>query len=590
MKIEKREERSMKVNSNTCSDKADIVLLHGSIYTEDPEMPWAQALAIKGKRLVYVGSDEGAKEWIDDGTSVIDFTGKMVIPGLLDGHTHPATVSKTFWFVRGPLTEDREELMKNLREYAEKYPKEEKPYFYYESYFDMMFGKEGPNRRELDEIISDRPARIQEFGDHACWYNTVALDMLRDENGVPHNASSFGSAEFIRDEDGDYTGWCMESTVDGDLGIFEHLGWQPESVMNDEMTQPLLDYFRQYGVMGMMDGYTEGEENLRYIYELDREGRLGMFYEGTSILGDVTELDQAIGTLRQWQEKYTTEHIRCNIVKFSIDGTNENGDCLSTEPFHNDPEGANCGSANATTEEMRDVLVRLNREGIDFHVHIACDGSFRLMCDAVEAAREICGNDWKIKVTFAHCELIHPDEVPRVKELGIYIDSSPHWDGGYFGEGAIPFLGKERWETMYDYTGIIEEGGKVGFSSDVFSYAEASRANPMIGMQVAMTRVDPWIPLDPDRYPGSVRPPEKAKLSLQQLVHGYTAVNAERMRLDDKLGSLKAGKLANSVVFGEDIFEHARTSPENFGEVEPEGTWFEGEERHIRSTLKRTRE
>jgi predicted amidohydrolase YtcJ len=132
------------------------------------------------------------------------------------------------------------------------------------------------------------------------------------------------------------------------------------------------------------------------------------------------------------------------------------GDCLSTEPFHNDPTGTNCGEAYATKEEIRDVLVRLNKEKLDFHVHTICDGAFRLMCDAVEEAQKICGDDWCIKVCLAHCEIIHPDDIKRVRELGIYIDYSTHWAGGYFGEGAIPFLGQERWNTMHDFHKVIE--------------------------------------------------------------------------------------------------------------------------------------
>ena len=568
---------------------ADKILINGRFYTENPDMPWAEAVAIEGKDFVYVGDNAGAEVLAGEGTQIVDMAGKTIIPGLLDGHTHPATVSKTYWFVRGPLTLDKDELLANIKEYAEKYPKEVKPYFYYESYFTETFGPEGPHKSLIDEIISDRPARIQDFGDHACWYNSVALEMLKGEDGKPHSESPIGEPEFKQDENGDYTGWCLEGVVEGDNGIFDAIGWRPDSVMNDNMSKPLFDFFRQYGVMFMMDGFTEGDENFQYIYDLDKAGKLGMYYEGTSILGDVADLEESIARVREWQKKFTTDHIRCNTIKFFIDGTNEMGDCLSTEPFHNDPTGTNYGAAYATMEEIRDVLVRLNEEKIDFHVHTICDGAFRLMCDAVEEAQKICGDDWCIKVCLAHCELIHPDDIPRVKQLGIYIDYSTHWAGGYFGEGAIPFLGQERWNTMHSYNKIIEDGGKVGFSSDVFSYAEAVRANPMLGMQVSMTRVDPWVPLDPEKYPGSVRPPVDAKLTIEQLIHGYTMVNAERARLDDIMGSIETGKRANMVVFNEDIFEHAHNHPEDFGNIAPDCTYFEGEERHIVSTLKNER-
>lgn len=564
----------------------DKVFINGKIYTENPQLPWAQAVATCGKKFVYVGDDAGAKSLAAEaGIDPVDLQGKMVIPGLLDGHTHPASVSKTYWYVRGPHAHDKDELLANIKVYAEKYPKEVRPYFYYESYFTETFGTEGPRKEWLDEIISDRPARIQDFGDHACWYNSIALDMLKGEDGKPHSESPIGMPEFKQDENGEYTGWALESVCEGDVGIFEKLGWKPETVMNDKMSKPLFDYFRQYGVMGMMDGITEGEDNFRYIYELDKAGKLDMYYEATSIMSEASDLEQAIDTLRDWQEKFTTDHIRCNTIKFFIDGTNEMGDCLSTQPFVNDLSGTNYGHAYATMAEMRDVIVRLNEERIDFHVHTICDGAFRLMCDAAEAAQKICGDDWCIKVTLAHCEIIHPDDIHRVKELGLYIDYSAHWAGGYFGEGAKAYLGEKRWNTMHDFTKVIATGGKVGFSSDVFSYQEAVRANPMIGMQVAMTRVDPSVPLDPDRYPGSVRPPLDGKLTIEQLIHGYTMVNAERMRLDDKMGSIEAGKMANFIIFEEDIFDKAHHDPFHFSEIEPACIFFEGEEKHYVSAL-----
>lgn len=561
------------------------ILYNGKIYTENADAPWAEALVINGRVLEYVGTNEGAQAFADSECERIDLEGRTVIPGLLDGHTHPAYVSNTFWFVQGPLTHDRQELRENIRRAAQLHPKEECPYFYYENYFTETFSPEGPNKSFLDEIVNDRPARMQDFGDHACCYNSVALEMLKDESGrIPVDPS--GKPEYITDENGEYTGWALEATLRRDTRIFDAIGWKPDDVMNDKKTRPLLDYFKQYGIMGFMDGFTEGEDNLRYIFDLDQKDRLDLYYEGACAMPEVGELEECITTIRKWQNLYTTNHIRINTVKFFIDGTNELGDCLSVEPFVNDPTGQYYGKAYATMEEMRDVMIRLNEEGIDFHVHTICDGAFRLMCDAVEEAKKRC-DEWRIKICLTHCELIHPDDIHRVRELGIYLDHSTHWAGGYFGEGAKEYLGEERWNTMHDFSKVIADGGKVGFSSDVFSYQEAIRANPMIGMQIAMTRVDPWVPLDPDRFPGSVRPPESGKLSIEQLIHGYTVINAERMRLDDIMGSLEKGKLANFVVFDEDIFRIAHETPERFSEIKPYCTYFEGNMRQIVSMLKK---
>lgn len=562
--------------------KKRILYINGRIYTEDPSQPRADAFVTEGSIFAYVGDRAGAEAFAKAGEyETVDLGGKTVLPGLIDGHTHPETVAKTFWHARIPKTYDKDELLEHIKRAAEEFPKETTPYFYCENYFTETFGEEGPQKEILDEIIPDRPARIQDFSDHACWYNSIALDMLRDENGIPQAPSPMGgSGNFTKNKDGEYTGHCLESAPDfSDMKIYEAIGWKPPLIATEEMLKPFFNMLKSNGAMGLMDGYTEGEESLQVIYEMDKAGRLGMFYEATVCLEEIGNLDEAISTVRDWQKKYTTEHIKCRIIKFFIDGVNDHGDSFSVDPLLNDPTGTYHGEAFATTEELTDVLVRLNEENLDMHIHTVCDGSFRRVCDAVEAAKAICGDSWRIKVTMAHCELIHPDDVRRPGMLGIYIDATPHWAGGYSDEGVQLFFGYDKWATMFDHRKLIEAGTEVGFSSDVFNYAEAWRANPFVGMQVGMTRVDPELPLDPKKYPGSMHPPASAKFTIQQLIHGYTKVNAERMRLDHLLGSIEAGKSACFVVLRDDIFTYP---PEKLGEIKVDSVYFEGTKRKLR--------
>lgn len=566
--------------------KIDKILVNGKIYTSDPKQPWAEAMAISGERLAYVGDSNTAQSMKDEGTEVVDLAGKIVLPGFIDGHTHPTTVAKTHYRVRMPLTHDKDELLANIKKYADMYPKEERPFFFCENYFAEVFGPEGPRKEVLDEIVPDRPARIQDFTDHACWFNSIALEMLKDENGIPHSDSPLGSADFVKDENGEYTGWCLEGGPEGDHGIYEAIGWYPPETPDEEMIKPLLDFFKAHGIMCMLDGFTEGEEAMKLFSDLDKQGKLGMFYEGAAHAGTLANLEEAIQNVKDWQAKYKTEHVSINTVKMFVDGTNELGDCLSLEPFKNDPEGKNCGQANIYKDDLIKAMVRLNEEDIDLHLHIICDGAFRNVVDALEEARAICRDDWKITVTGAHCELTDPDDRRRAAELGMCIDWSTHWSGGYFGEAAQEFHGIDRWNTMYDFREFIAAGGNLGFSSDVFSYQEAVRANPFFGIQTAMTRVDPVMPLDPQRYPGSVRQPEGAKYSLEELIKGYTINNAVRLRLDDRIGSLEAGKLANFMVLNKDIFN---VSAEEMITVDTECTYFEGEERRITSDMTITR-
>ncbi len=559
--------------------KADMILKNGRIFTQNEKALWASEVAVSGKKIVCVGGLGACDELAGPGTQIIDLDQKTVIPGLIDGHTHPTTVAKTIWHIRMPLYLEKERLMETIKEYAEKNPKEKVPYFFGEGYYAETFGNDGPRKEDLDKIFPDRPARIQDFTDHACWYNSVAIDMLKDEDGGIHIASPAGEAEVVKDKNGEPTGWVLEGSPDVDTGIYEAINWHPPTGTEEDAVSPFLDFLKSKGIMCIMDGFTEGEEAIRTFYDMDKEGRLNMFYEATVLMEDCEQAEEAISTVREWSDKYTTEHIHINTVKFFMDGTNEMGDSASLEPFENDGSGENYGSMTASEEELTSVLLKLNDEGIDIHIHVVCDRAFRTCCNAVENAKKICGEKWGIYVTLAHCELIHPDDMKRVAELGIFIDWTAHWSGGYFGENAIEYLGRRRWETMYDFTEIIREGGTVGFSSDLFSYGEAERGDPYFGMQTSMTRVDIELPLDEKKYPGSVRPPLEARLTLNQLLKGYTYNNALRMRLSDKIGTIEEGKLANLIVLSKDIFD---TDPFEIKTVSPEMIFFEGRKQEIK--------
>ena len=560
------------------------ILINGKIWTENPDMEWAEAIAIDNKKFVAVGSNEEVKSFVDGQEGefkVVDLEGKTVIPGLIDGHCHPGLMARGLWIVYGPLTEDKEELFANIEEFSKKYPKEEKPYFCYARYMSNTFGNEGPNRRDLDAIISDRPARIQDDTGHGCLYNSVALEMLKDENGIPHSVSPVDDPHFVKDENGEYTGWCHQSLVEGDVGIYDAIGWMPSPNFTEETGTIVLDTFRHYGITGMMDAITESDENLQYIYDLDQKGKLNMYYDACSLLDKVENIEETIARAKRWQKTYTTDHIRSYTVKFFIDGSNEFGDVLSTEPFHNDPEGKNYGTAHATMEEMRDVMIRLNEENLDFHIHCVCDGSFRLMCDACEEAQKICGDEWNITVTLAHCELIHPDDAHRIAELGMYVDYTPVWSADPM-LSCKPFFGEKRWKTMMDYTGILEDGPLVGFSSDNIDTYGLKRTSPFLGMEIGITRVEPVLPTDFSLYENGCRPNASAKFTLEQLLNGYTMVNAKRMHLDDITGSIEVGKFANLVVLPVDIFE---CPPNELGGISPEFTYFEGKELRIPNPL-----
>ena len=555
--------------------KADYILHNGRFYISNEQHEYAEAAAIAGGRFICVGTREECEAFKGEKTEERDLEGRLVLPGLIDGHTHPETIAKSRWRVQMPEFETKEELLSYVKEYCKEHSAEEVPYFFGECYPSTMFDENGPRKEWIDEYVSDRPVRLQDFTDHACWYNSKALELME----ITAQTQDSGVAPFYqRDENNEPTGWVLEPmpTDNAEDVMFDKIGWHPPTEVTEETIMPFLDFLNDNGVIGILDGITEGEEAMKLFYDLDKAGKLNMYYEGTCMLEEFGKLDECIAEIKKWQQNYTSEHVRIHTMKFFLDQTNEMGTGASLEPHKNDPSASNYGELNMSEEELTEVLLRLNREGIDLHIHVVCDRGFRTACNAYENAKAQAasgGEKWRIYMELAHCELVHPDDMARPAKLGIIINWSTHWAGGYFGEAAIEYLGEERWNTMYDMAKFIETGAVVTYSSDVIGMCEEHRGNPYFGMEVSATRVDPEEPLDPEKYPGSVRPPENAKLTVEEMIRGYTRYGAIPLRIEDKTGTIECGKMANLVVLDKDIF---RIPAEEIHTVRPQAVMFEG--------------
>lgn len=555
------------------TDKGKI-LFNGQIYKGTDPVEYAEAVAVRSGVFVAVGTLKECRDALP-GVEEIDLQGKLVLPGLIDGHTHPETIAKSRWRVQMPEFDDMHQLLTFVKDYCDAHPVSQVPYFFGECYPPTMFDEKGPRKEWIDEYVSDRPVRLQDFTDHACWYNSKALELME----IDKDTEETGTAPFfIRDETGEPTGWVLEPlpTAPFEQCLYEKIGWNPEDTLCAETVAPFLDFLKDYGVIGFLDGITEGEKAMKIFSDMDKAGTLNMYYEGTCLLNSFSELDDCIATLRDWQRKYTSDHVSIHTVKCFLDGTNEMGNSASLEPHCNDPSGTNYGEINMTQEELTKVLLRLNEEKLDLHIHVVCDRGFRTACDAYEAAKrqvEAEGGTWNIYMELAHCELVHPDDRKRPAELGIIINWSCHWAGGYFGEAAIDYLGRERWDTMYDFTEMIRSGAVVTYSSDVIGMCEERRGNPFFGMEISATRIDTEYPLDPEKFPESIRPPQNARLSLKDLVDGYTRLGAIPLRLEDKIGTIEAGKLANLVVLDQNIFD---IPVDKIHETETKAVMFEG--------------
>lgn len=547
-----------------------MVLTNARVYTVDAHMSTADTVVIDDDVITYVGpaaSCSGA-----DTLPVYDLGGRSVVPGFVDSHTHPAMVSQSFWHVRLPWTTDVDAILAFIREYAQAHPPEEVPFLYFEYYPSATFREGAPTKELLDTAVSDRPCLCQDFSEHEHWVNTRMLELMEITRDTPDPVP--GLEMFVRDENGEPTGLLRELVhlhfIDK---VYEKIGWTPPQELTPDRVGRFFRFMTEHGVTAVFEALVDDDEILRAVSELDRRGELNVYYQGALRFRRRGELPEVIRRLKEYHARYSGPHISVNALKLFLDGTNESGNSAVLAPTCSHASDTRHGDIGMEVDELTACFVDCNREGVDVHIHLVGDRAFRVACDAVEAARATLGSQWRTQVTLAHCELVDPADMHRPAELGIIVNWTAHWAGGYFGEGARAHLGDERWNRMYRFTEIVDCGAVLALSSDVVTGYELHRGNPLFGMQVAATRVDPEYPLDPSVYPGSVRPPAQAALPRDLLVRGYTINGATQMRLADRMGSIEVGKVANVVVLNQDLFA---VPADSLAEIKVEAVVFEG--------------
>src|SRR5438132_9521304 len=153
-------------------EPADIIVVHGRVYTENSQQPWAQAVAIHRGKIVAVGNEAVVERMRGAGTKVIDAGGNLVLPGFVDCHIHFIEGSLNLGRVNLEGAKDPAEIQKRLREYASGHPG--KDWVLGRGWNYAMFGPEAlPHKKYLDEIIPDRPVFIDGFDGHNYWANSI---------------------------------------------------------------------------------------------------------------------------------------------------------------------------------------------------------------------------------------------------------------------------------------------------------------------------------------------------------------------------------------------------------------------------------
>ncbi|MEM9105285.1 MAG: amidohydrolase [Pseudomonadota bacterium] len=528
----------------------DFALINGQIHTMDEDGTVADAIAIEGDEIVYVGDAAGLGEVIGLGTEVIDLEGKMVLPGFVDGHIH-AAVGGLIMLGVDLQTDDKDELLARIREEVE--TNNDEVILGYGVRFNPWTDG-NPTAAMLDEIESERPVYFWAIDGHAAWVNSKALEMAGIDKDTPDTAPGFSF--FERDADGNPTGWIIE--VPAQLQVLSALiDVTPEFMAGG--VREWLDRFAAAGITAVHDHGIQGmsqEEGFQMMADFEEEGDLPLRFIGSWYWNDGS-VDPLPGT-RELRERFNSDLVKARHLKINMDGGDDKWNALYVDPYSDKPDIV--PEPIISYDVVQDAVVRADAEGIDITCHCFGDLAVRKLLDAVEEAIRVNpSRDRRHKIT--HGTLIHPDDADRFGELGVIYDSSGAWMSldPLLQSVSTERLGEDRVQRMFPVTAVLSGDGVFSFGSDWPVSGYVSEYRPLAAIETGITRT-----LDGRKDVPPLGGPE-AGMSLEQALRSHTIDAAYGIGIDDEVGSLEVGKKADLVVLSENLYD---IDPNDISEVD----------------------
>ena len=546
--------------------KADKIIKNAKIFTADKDHPLAAALAVKDGKFVYVGDEAGLSEYEGD---VTDLGGKFIMPGLIDSHVH-ITFPVGFEYADfGERFEcnGKQEALDFMADYIRKNPGLKR----YKFVLDKRYLNEATiTKEDLDAICPDTELQIQEQEGHSIWVNSMILKRhgITDETRDPVPGLSY----YVR-ENGHITGNIFGGAAEMPIILDGAMKLSDEQI--DAALQRWIDFSVDVGVCGVFDsgipGFNEFHERVYgRLCALDKQGKLPIHVNGCYVISAAWEAEEGLKELKRLRREYNTEHMNVNTLKIFIDGTLKLHTAAMVEPYDDIDK---TGVTALNKEEVAELLEKLNEAGLDLHLHTVGDAASRVVLDGVELARKKLGDSFRVRVTCAHLKLQHDADLNRFAELGVFANYSPWWHGDNLDE-MLPLFGKKRSENMYRCKTVWDSGAVVTWSNDSIVFGDFVPWNPYLGMEVGMTRcISDKTNCYEFARSAAEFPPASEKMNVEEMIIGYTINGAKQLGIEDKKGSIAAGKDADFLVFDNDLLtaEH-----EGFSYNKPSEVYFAG--------------
>ncbi len=399
---------------------ATVAFTNGSVYTMATSQPWAEAVAINGTKIIAVGSTSSIQQQIGSKTQVIDLKGQMLMPGFVEGHTHPLLGG---FFTSGVDLQFPElsQALDAIRQYATANPTGALRGFGWRL---DMFPPEGPTKDLLDAIVPDRPVMLFSIDVHSMWCNSKALEVANVTAQTPDPIPGFSF--FTRDAQNNPTGYVLE--VVAELLVANAV----EPVTVQAMSKYFGDWLpkaSQAGITTLFDAAVPpvggGESNMLQIYaDYETKGQLPFRVVACHAAKGPADVDAAVSSTLALQAKFNTELFQARVLKIVADGTEEGFTAFMLEDYSDRPGFK--GTPPFSQAQLNQMAAAADLAGVDIHVHACGDATVRMALNAIQAA--IANNPQRDRRnTIAHNVLVDDADIPRFAQLGVNAEFSPNW-------------------------------------------------------------------------------------------------------------------------------------------------------------------
>jgi predicted amidohydrolase YtcJ len=535
-------------HSATPQQAANTVLVNGSVYTVNPRQPWAQAVAVRGDQIVYVGSNQGARAFLGKGSRTIDLQGKLLLPGFVESHIHVLMGAATTSGVTLTMTDTLVDIQRKLKAYAEANPS--KPAIFGSAYNGLLFGEAGPKREWLDAVVPDRPVILADHTLHTMWANSKALEVAGITKATPNPPGG----EYVRDSAGNPTGTIKGSPAS--VPVIRATGVITAADIERSLPK-ILAGLSEYGFTAAMDfgNPIATKQAAAALVKLDQQGKVPLRLSLMHLVNTADLARTAVADSTQLASQARSPHVWVDTLKIIGDSVLENQKAALEQPYLKDGKTptTNFGALYFEKPTLLAMMQGVAKAGQGTAIHAIGDRTVRTALDAAQAFRQ--AGDSKTRLIITHAQLVDPAQIKRfaannviVQTTGVWINLQPSY---------VSLLGQRRNDTLqFPLRSLIDSGAVVALGADWPATAGGFEhgVNPFNNIYTAMHRRPPQKLIAEFGSVNQVLPPAREVLTLAEAIQAYTLNGARQMGKEKEFGSIEVGKKADLILLSQNLF------------------------------------